>query len=159
MRHCPACNQQPTRVETASGESVYVCSHCGWGRERAASLGRDSDESSDAGVSVFKVALGWVFSAALIVGPYVAMLIFVPQVQPWMHPTYWLVMATYLMAACVLNPSPDMSNLGWGGGMIDNPFSWEDDANRHALGWALFLLPGKVVAWTVAATFRLLTGK
>jgi len=122
--------------------------HCDWGRER---LAQGTQDDGHAGPGVLRVVIGLVFSLGFVLGPYVAMCVLVPEVMPWMHFTYWAAMLRYLMGAAVLIPAPVMSELGWLGGLIDNPFSWEDDANRHALGLALVLMPGKAVVWTLVA--------
>jgi hypothetical protein len=104
------------------------------------------------------VLLGWVFSAAFVAGPWVAIVVLLPEAPPWVHPTYWLCMAAYLLSALAFNPSPDMTELGLGGTLINNPFSFEDDANRALLKWALFLWPGKLVWWTLLRTWGLVRG-
>lgn len=157
MRYCPVCNKPPTVVEVG-GRPRHVCMHCGWGRDRLAAQEQGGDSGRAAGVGVVRLTLGWLFSLGFVFGPCVAMLVYVVDVQVWMHVTYWAVMVTYLMGAAVLDPRPDTSNLGWAGGMIDNPFSWEDDHNRYQLGVMLLLIPGKVVAWTLVATASLLRG-
>jgi hypothetical protein len=37
--------------------------------------------------------------------------------------------AVYLPLAYFIRPEPDLSNLGWFGGLIDNPFRYSDDIN------------------------------
>jgi len=106
--------------------------------------------------SLIGLALGWVFSLALLIGPYIALTTY--GAPPWGVYTYWLLMLTYLMAAYVIDASPDTSNLGIGGTMINNPFSYEDDYNRAALKVALFLWPGKVVWWTLGRSWRVIRG-
>lgn len=110
------------------------------------------------GRSLVALALGLIFSLALLLGPYLALITYVPDVEPWMRITYWLVMLTYLMASYVIETSPDTSNLGIGGTMVNNPFSFEDDHNRAMLKVALFLWPGKVVWWTIGRSWRVIRG-
>lgn len=57
-----------------------------------------------------------------------------------------VVALVYLVAGYALRPEPDMSNVGWCGGLIDNPFRWSDDWNRNLLFLAVVLLPGRFVA-------------
>ena len=106
-----------------------------------------------------KLFFGWLFSIALVAGPYVALLVYFPDTPFWIHLTYWIVMVTYLLAAWTTNPEYDDTNLGWAGGLVDNPFSFEDDFNRLGLAVTLLLIPGKIVVWTLAATWLTLTGK
>ncbi|MEM1356276.1 MAG: hypothetical protein AAGC44_13065 [Planctomycetota bacterium] len=106
--------------------------------------------------SILGLVLGWLFSLALLLGPYIVLVNL--GVQPWIVMSYWLLMLTYLMAAYVIETTPDTSNLGIGGTMINNPFSFEDDDNRAALKIALFLWPGKMVWWTLGRTWRVIRG-
>ncbi|MEM6260236.1 MAG: hypothetical protein AAF711_10440 [Planctomycetota bacterium] len=109
--------------------------------------------------SLIGLAFGLVFSFALVLGPHIAILVYVAEPLPWMFATYWLCMVTYLMASYCIEITPDTSNLGWGGTMIDNPFSFEDDHNRAMLKIALFVWPGRVVWWTLGRTWRVIRGK
>ncbi len=52
----------------------------------------------------------------------------------------------YLCAGFALHPAPDDDNLGWGGGLLDNPLRYSDNANRLLLLFYLLLLPGRFVA-------------
>ncbi|MBX2850482.1 MAG: hypothetical protein KTR15_01905 [Phycisphaeraceae bacterium] len=109
-----------------------------------------------------KSLIGWafalIFSLVFLFGPHIAILVYVAEPQTWMFTTYWMCMATYLMAAYVIDVSPDTSNLGLGGTMINNPFSFEDDHNRAMLKIALFVWPGKVIWWTLGRTWRVIRG-
>jgi len=155
---CPNCNGDLRETTTDTGATSY-CSECGWTRQVDRQV---SDQASGrpemTGAVLAQLVGGWLFSIALIVGPYIAMHIYLPSIPPWVHLVYWLAMVIYLMAAATTTPTYDDTNLGWFGGMMDNPFSFEDDANRMGLYLALFLLPGKVVAATVKLTWRLARG-
>ena len=52
----------------------------------------------------------------------------------------------YLGVGYLLRPKPDMSNLGWAGGLFNNPFRISDDVNRFLLFLKIVLLPGRFVA-------------
>ena len=52
----------------------------------------------------------------------------------------------YLLAGYFLRPSPDSSNLGWCGGVVDNPFRISDDINRALLFLSIILIPGRLLA-------------
>ena len=117
-----------------------------------------SDFDPRSAKSLIGLSLGLVFSLTLLLGPHIAMLVYLAEPQTWMFTTYWMCMAIYLMAAYVIEPNPDTSNLGWGGTMINNPFSYEDDHNRAMLKIALFLWPGKVVWWTLGRAYRVMRG-
>jgi hypothetical protein len=55
----------------------------------------------------------------------------------------------YVAVAYLFRPDPDMGNLGWCGGLMDNPVRWSDDANRFLLALAIFLGPGRFVAESI----------
>jgi hypothetical protein len=63
-----------------------------------------------------------------------------------------LFVAIYLCIALFVSPKPNMKNIGWFGGVIDNPFRWSDDVNRMILLLEFFLFPGK---WLILC-FRIL---
>ncbi len=149
---CPACNASVT-CQRIDGGMVMFCSQCGWGKDRAAQVQRDGStpKAKQAKPALIWVLLGLLFSIAFVVGPYVALLVFAPPMATWVHVTYWLTMGTYLLIAATCAPTPDLSNLGLFGTPIDNPLSFEDDANRWALKMALLLLPGKLVTVSLTA--------
>lgn len=64
------------------------------------------------------------------------------------------VEAVYLFIAYFVNPKPDTSNLGWCGGLMDNPFRISDDFNRSLLFFAVILYPGRLLAIGVVDFFR-----
>lgn len=117
-----------------------------------------SDFNPRSGKAIIGLTLGLIFSLAFVLGPFIALMVFVPDVQPWIPITYWLFMVIYLLASATINVTPDTDNLGIGGTMINNPFSFEDDHNRAMLKVALFLWPGKVVCWTLGRTYSAIRG-
>ena len=56
-----------------------------------------------------------------------------------------LSLAVYLLLAWSLSPKPDHRNMGWFGGLVNNPFRFSDDINRVLLLFAVLLLPGKLI--------------
>ncbi len=52
----------------------------------------------------------------------------------------------YLCVGYLLRPAPDTSNLGWFGGLMDDPFRASDDWNRFLLYLKILLLPGRLLA-------------
>ncbi|GEM_PF-794622 len=52
----------------------------------------------------------------------------------------------YCIAGYYIRPKPNLQNLGWLGGLFDNPFRYSDDWNRFLLWAYLLLLPGRFVA-------------
>ncbi len=57
-----------------------------------------------------------------------------------------LVVLLYCIAGYYIRPKPNLQNLGWLGGLFDNPFRYSDDWNRFLLWAYLLLLPGRFVA-------------
>src|SRR5688572_16941152 len=39
----------------------------------------------------------------------------------------------YLLLGYTVHPKPDMSNVGWAGGLFDHPFRYSDDINRSLM--------------------------
>ena len=52
----------------------------------------------------------------------------------------------YLFAAYFMHPEADETNLGWFGGMMNNPFRFSDNINRFLLFLKVFLLPGRFIS-------------
>lgn len=44
-----------------------------------------------------------------------------------------------------VHPYADTSNLGWLGGLVDDPFRWSDDWNRSMIFLKILLMPGRFV--------------
>ncbi|MBM4367419.1 MAG: hypothetical protein FJ102_14500, partial [Deltaproteobacteria bacterium] len=79
-------------------------------------------------------------------------LLFLGEVD--VDPLHYLgFLAAYVVISNLFTPSYDASDLGWGGGTIDNPFSHTDDQNRFLRNLAFFLFPGKLVWWTLRLTW------
>lgn len=60
-----------------------------------------------------------------------------------------VVMAIYSAAGYFVSPKPDYSNVGWFGGIFDNPFKVSDDVNRILIFIMIILMPGRLVSTTV----------
>jgi hypothetical protein len=60
--------------------------------------------------------------------------------------TVAILTVVYLVAAYVFSPQPEVSNLGFFGGLIDHPFRFTDDVNRVLLFLMAFLWPGRLIA-------------
>ena len=52
----------------------------------------------------------------------------------------------YLIVAYWVHPTPDLSNIGWLGGLVDHPFRYSDDINRFLLFFFAVLWPACFVA-------------
>jgi len=161
---CPVCNC-PVRQEEQGGALRVWCSSCGWGTETA-----QVDEVSlpVEKASVGQLMLWWAGALLVVVGPYFALRYGLPSLfdiglsgaeeayaryLAVLNSWYALVMALYLGAAGALTPTYDPNNVGWFGGMIDNPFSFQDDFERVKRTLVLVLLPGKVFWVAVKLTW------
>lgn len=76
----------------------------------------------------------------------------------WFHVgcTFFLMFMIifYLVAGYFLRPHPRYDNLGWAGGMIDNPFRYSDDYNRWLFFLLIVLYPGRILSiWMVDFIF------
>ncbi|MGZ3853171.1 MAG: hypothetical protein ACXVBX_10310, partial [Flavisolibacter sp.] len=67
-----------------------------------------------------------------------------------------LLFIFYLLLAYFLTPRPDTSNVGFAGGLVNDPFRISDDANRLAVFFYLFLLPGKLIVFAMQTAYHLL---
>ena len=65
--------------------------------------------------------------------------------------TYLLIMAAYSIMGYFVMPRPDYSNVGWLGGLFDNPFKISDDFNRMLIFVAVLLMPGRLISTTVVS--------
>lgn len=73
------------------------------------------------------------------------------------------ILSCILFAYCLLSyfvrPEPDTSNIGWLGGLMDNPFRYSDDINRFLLFLKILLIPGRFLAESIADGIFLLRSK
>jgi hypothetical protein len=63
--------------------------------------------------------------------------------------------AAYVVTSHFFNSTPESTNMGWAGGLIDNPFRISDDFNRLLLLLQVLLLPGKLIAFSLLAGWLL----
>ncbi len=67
-----------------------------------------------------------------------------------------LVSALYIIIGLNVHPTPDTSNLGWAGGLVNDPFRISDNINRNLLFFAVVLAPGRFAGEAIADMARLL---
>lgn len=97
------------------------------------------------------VLLCFAFSAAVCGGGLYLMF------TRWLEPTTLSVgLALYLAASHWIIVQPDYNDMGWFGGMMDNPFSWSDDYNRSLATLRLLLVPGKFISGSLLRMWTLL---
>ena len=83
---------------------------------------------------------------------YFGALLILSFTHPWV---LCLGFVLYLLLCYFLTPVADSSNIGWAGGLINNPFRISDDINRFLIIFYLFLLPGKLVVFAFQTLYRL----
>ncbi len=66
--------------------------------------------------------------------------------------TFIVIVSIYCLVSYIIVPRPAESNLGWLGGLFDNPFRYSDDINRMLLFMRVILLPGRFIATTLVQT-------
>jgi hypothetical protein len=69
------------------------------------------------------------------------------------------LLVVYLALAYFVNARPDYSNVGWLGGMMDHPFRWSDDVNRHLAFLKVVLWPGRFAVVSVRDLFARARGR
>ena len=57
-----------------------------------------------------------------------------------------VVAGIYLALGYTVHPDPDVSNLGWLGGLVNDPIHYTDNVNRQLLTLLVVLLPGRFLA-------------
>lgn len=61
----------------------------------------------------------------------------------------------YMVAGHFVTAKPNYTNVGWLGGVIDNPFRISDDYNRWLIFIEVILLPGKLMAYSLVMSWLL----
>ena len=64
-------------------------------------------------------------------------------------------LALYILVGHLVTAKPNYTNVGWLGGVIDNPFRISDDYNRWLVFIGFILLPGKLVAYSLVMSWLL----
>lgn len=95
--------------------------------------------------------------AVLLLGLWIYLVLSVWEVSS----AAWLVKIAlgtvlYLLLGYIAHPKPDYSNIGWMGGLFDNPFRYSDDINRSLIFLTALLLPGRFVSESLVDMVELL---
>jgi hypothetical protein len=64
-----------------------------------------------------------------------------------------LGLAIYLGIGYVFRPRPNLENMGWFGGLMDNPFRLSDGHNRFLVWLFVLFLPGRFVSTSIVDLF------
>lgn len=175
--NCPKCNAEIQKEPQDDGGAVYRCPDCGWGSERLHGRAEDPRDVNRGTLVVsrstwIKLPIFWLLSLLIVFGPLAAICLGLPlgaeragwdfvdvtpeELAANLTPGYWIAMLVYVLVAGNVRMGVDTENLGLFGTWMDNPFSYEDDANRFMLRLAVVLYPGKIVWFTVAGTAKLM---
>lgn len=170
---CPRCNATVDERQVGAS-TVFSCPACGWGAEPGAPEPIEtSNNSGVTGRDLVRLALYWLASILVVLGPFFAILFAVRHftadaAEPLqnagdafiagLYVHYWWVMLIYLLLALLLTPSYDPGNLGiFGGRITHNPAVTPDQHyNRLMYRVNFWLIPGRTVWITLRATGRLL---
>lgn len=70
--------------------------------------------------------------------------------QKWgLYLSIWMGEIIYLILGFFVNARPNTSNVGWFGGLVDNPFRISDDFNRFLAVLKIILLPGRLIGLAI----------
>jgi hypothetical protein len=69
------------------------------------------------------------------------------------------IFAFYCGIAYSVTPRPNYDNIGWAGGLVDNPFRYSDDMNRMLVGLLVFLWPGRFITVGLRDLFQQARGR
>jgi len=159
---CPNCNAVIARG--ARRPESLACARCGWGGQPAGdSSGSDAGATDPlAGrptVRAIVLGIGWIWSVAFFVIPLGWLWFYETDWPAWTDVVGAFALLAYVGAAWVSDVRYDQSECGLFGGLIDNPFSYEDDWERFKRSIVLTLLPGKLIVYTWQGTLNLLLGR
>ncbi len=156
---------------------VFQCDECGWGSERDEKQDtRGSKVQSGSLLFLLKFFFFWALSLLIVTGPYVGLRyaagyfadFFGTGEAEWLdgfikglNIHYPWLMGAYIFLAHFISPEYDKGKMGiFGAGRIANPALTRDHHyNRAMYSLESLLGPGRIVAATLAASWRLIIGK
>jgi hypothetical protein len=154
MITCPVCGR---RAEISYETGRLACPTCGWGTGRPVSVPKRFAKREVAGANVVSVLLLWVVAGAIIA--LAAWIVFGLAKAEATRDNILIFagcMLGYGLLAHFLQPSVDTENLGWAGGLLDNPFRISDNFERGKLRLLIFLFPGRFIGLALVNTFLLI---
>jgi ribosomal protein L37E len=154
MITCPVCGR---RAEISYQTGRLTCPACGWGTGRPVSVPKRVVRRQVAGMNVASVLLLWIVAGAVIA--LIAWIVFGLAKAEATRDNILIFagcMVAYGLVAHFLQPSIDTENLGWAGGLIDNPFRISDNFERGKLRLLIFLFPGRFIGLALVNTFHLI---
>jgi hypothetical protein len=102
------------------------------------------------------ILVRFIFTVMIVGGLY--LLLFTKMYEPSLKNLAMTtsILLVYCIIAYLVRPEPDTSNIGWLGGVMDDPFRYSDDINRFLLFLKAFLLPGVFLAESIIDATRLI---
>jgi len=70
-----------------------------------------------------------------------------------------ILLLFYCLLGFFIRPKPDTSNMGWAGGLINNPFRITDNWNRKLMFFKIVLMPGAFIVESFIQFIQLLLTK
>lgn len=96
----------------------------------------------------------------LFISLFIICILFYYSVMQNFNLTKLTVFIIFLLLYCLISykyiPRPDTSNVGFLGGLIDNPFKYTDNVNRLLIVLLALLFPGRFISTTFIQTIILL---
>jgi ribosomal protein L37E len=155
MMTCPVCGRKTT-LSYQTGR--MTCPACGWGTdhpqipEPARRKRRSSARTDPASLIML-----WIITAAVVGVAYWIVFGLAKADRSGDNILIFIAaMAGYALAGHLFRPTIDTENLGWFGGLIDNPFRISDNFERFKLKFLILLYPGRAISGAVIGTVRLI---
>ncbi len=70
-----------------------------------------------------------------------------------------ILIICYCCLGFFIRPKPDTSNMGWAGGLINNPFKITDNWNRQLMVFKIILIPGSFIVESFIQFIQLLLSR
>ena len=100
-------------------------------------------------VVMFKVFVATIMTAGLFWVLYHFLPMYFPITGWHVIGTPTILVLLYIGFSFFVIPRPDTDNLGWMGGMVNDPFRYTDDWNRSLVSLNHTLAPGRFIAGTI----------
>jgi hypothetical protein len=120
------------------------------GRVGGVDLMEDRPVPQSAGLTFARFGL----TLATVFGAAVAAMLVPQEPSPVLVLQVAGALVAYIVIATILRPKPDMKNMGFAGGLIDNPFRYSDDLNRGLMWLAILFWPGRFLGNGVVDMYR-----
>lgn len=127
-----------------------------WG---SVTFGPPDDGDDEDGPSVPGVIIRFAISTGLLVTVYYLLFAYALPLTGKGFAITSAVLLVYLLISYFVHPEPDTDNLGWFGGVMDDPFHYSDDISRFLLVLLIVLYPGRFIAGSLACFLRLLLAR